>query len=294
MMGAMRTILDIRTFEDERFLREVARMSVAACAAGALGVLACAAVAAWCAPTRFDAELVGVFSPDDYGFACLLWWLVVTALGTVAAFAAHELVHAALFKAFAPRGARVTFGANWGLGMVYACAEGVVYERRRYLLIALAPSFLVTPAALLVGFACAHPVAGAVVAALHVSGCTGDWAYARAILRDRRILWCEDTAWGVRFYGAGDAGDADDVGGEAVDMPDGLDDDGVAARPEGEGAPRVAVPGEGGAPGSVQAKVPGAASPAMRNAGVTAAGERATCSVAARGRVRPESEEARS
>jgi hypothetical protein len=29
----------------------------------------------------------------------------------------------------------------------------------------------------------------------------GDWYYVRTILRDRRIVACEDTSFGVRFFG---------------------------------------------------------------------------------------------
>ena len=38
-------------------------------------------------------------------------------------------------------------------------------------------------------------------AGLHLSGCVGDWYYVRTILRDRRIVACEDTSFGVRFFG---------------------------------------------------------------------------------------------
>lgn len=41
----------------------------------------------------------------------------------------------------------------------------------------------------------------ATAAGLHLSGCVGDWYYVRTILRDRRIVACEDTSFGVRFFG---------------------------------------------------------------------------------------------
>ena len=112
----------------------------------------------------------------------------------------HELVHAVFFKLFAPAGARVTFGANLETCMIYACAEGVVYSRRRYMAVCLAPTVIVT-AAFALGFTCSgYPLLCYLAAGLHLSGCVGDWYYVRTILRDRRIVACEATSFGVRFF----------------------------------------------------------------------------------------------
>lgn len=98
-------------------------------------------------------------------------------------------------------GAKVTFGANRETAMIYACAEGVVYSRRRYMAVCLAPTVVVT-AALALGFAFSgYPLLCYLAAGLHLSGCVGDWYYVRTILRDRRIVACEDTSFGVRFFG---------------------------------------------------------------------------------------------
>ena len=113
----------------------------------------------------------------------------------------HELVHGVFFKLFAPTGAQVTFGANLETCMIYACAEGVVYSRRRYVAVCLAPTVVVT-AAFALGFALSgYPLLCYLAAGLHLSGCVGDWYYVRTILRDRRIVACEDTSFGVRFFG---------------------------------------------------------------------------------------------
>jgi hypothetical protein len=109
-------------------------------------------------------------------------------------------VHAVFFKLFAPAGARVTFGANLETCMIYACAEGVVYSRRQYIVICLAPTVALTVAFAL-GFAFSgYPLLCYLAAGLHLSGCVGDWYYVRTILRDRRIVACEDTSFGVRFF----------------------------------------------------------------------------------------------
>lgn len=82
----------------------------------------------------------------------VLGWIVGLAVVSAASFVVHELVHGVFFKLFAPAGAHVTFGANLETCMIYACAEGVVYSRRRYMLICPAPTVVLT-AAFALGFA---------------------------------------------------------------------------------------------------------------------------------------------
>ena len=83
---------------------------------------------------------------DAGGWTTVLGWIVGLAAVSAASFAVHELVHAVFFKLFAPAGARVTFGANLETCMIYACAEGIVYSRRRYMVICLAPTVALTVA----------------------------------------------------------------------------------------------------------------------------------------------------
>lgn len=207
MLGRMRFRGDIQTFEDEGFLRRVAQDSAAAFVIGLGATLVFGIVLAMFAPGLFDGLLSGIFAADGRGFIDYVLWIAWVAVATAASFIAHELVHGIFFKAFAPAGARVTFGANWKRGMLYASAEGVIYTRAQYLVIALAPTFVVTAALIAAGFACGCPVAGAFAATLHLSGCAGDWEYVREIAADPLITHCEDTASGVRFFGADDAGD---------------------------------------------------------------------------------------
>ena len=85
--------------------------------------------------------------------------------------------------------------------MSYACAGGIVESGGRYRSVCLAPTVVVT-AAFALGFAFSgYPLLCYLAAGLHLSGCTGDWYYVRTILRDRRIAACEDTSFGVRFFG---------------------------------------------------------------------------------------------
>lgn len=198
----------IRVFEDQAFLRAIYRAALAVTVLGVvLGAL-------WFGLLR---PLVPGIAPTELAamgsFDAWIPWLLGMALVLALAFMAHEGVHAIFFKLYAPQGARVGFGANWKLGMLYACADGIEYTRRQYQSIIAAPSVLVTAVLLALGACLGYPVAGYALAVLHLSGCTGDWGYLVEIARDPSITGCEDTEWGVRFLRAEDMRDADASGG---------------------------------------------------------------------------------
>lgn len=187
----MNEISNIHAFEDEDFLHACFVWGMAV-----LGVFAVCLVPVFVlqgGPADLDAAEAG-------GWMAVVGWMVGVVVVSAASFAVHELVHAVFFKLFAPAGARVTFGANLETCMIYACAEDVVYSRRRYMAVCLAPTVIVT-AAFALGFTCSgYPLLCYLAAGLHLSGCVGDWYYVRTILRDRRIAACEDTSFGVRFF----------------------------------------------------------------------------------------------
>lgn len=200
----MRKIADIRTFEDRALLRWISRASALAFGIGVLATAGFAAALRIFMPSVLDPALAGLLGVRAFSSAIMLAWLVVLAVASMAALLVHELVHALFFKLFAPSGARVTFGANWGAGMLFACAEGIVYARRRYLAIVIAPTIVVTALVLVIGAAFGVPVLGCAVAAIHLCGCAGDWYYVRTICRNPAIAYCEDTTWGVRLFGEGE------------------------------------------------------------------------------------------
>lgn len=235
----MKKIGAIHTFEDQGFLRRATHASLAVLAVGvvvaALWYVALKALsgAVGVAVQPFElpialgalgARLVGA-NPDT-AHVNAMWWVSI-ALVSLAALVVHELVHGFFFRQFAPAGSRVTFGANLKLGMLYASAEGILYTRQQYVVIALAPSVVVTALLLAIGIGLKWPLWTIAVVTLHLSGCSGDWGYVRAILRDRTITHCEDTSWGVEFYGD-----------ECVE----LDDAGVGAGEDKGVEPVVAAP----------------------------------------------------
>lgn len=187
----MNEISNIHAFEDENFLHACFVWGMVVLGAFAMCLVPLFMLLG--GPADLDAAEAG-------GWMAVVGWMVGVIAVSAASFALHELVHAVFFKLFAPAGARVTFGANRETAMIYACAEGVVYSRRRYMAICLAPTVVVT-AAFALGFTFLdYPLLCYLAAGLHLSGCVGDWYYVRAILRDRRIVACEDTSFGVRFF----------------------------------------------------------------------------------------------
>lgn len=203
MLGAMKKIDDIYTFEDAAFHEKMLRISLFALVAGVVAALAWLAFSLVLAPHSPAFELEWIVSDPGEGGAphrSLIWPCSLIA-GCILPLIVHELVHAALFRAFAPAGSHVTFGANWRMGMIYACAEGMVYTRRQYIAIALAPALVVTGALICLGAILRWPLWTIIVATAHLSGCAGDIAYVDIIRRNPLITHCEDTSFGVSLYG---------------------------------------------------------------------------------------------
>ena len=139
----MNEISNIHAFEDEDFLHACFVWGMAVL--GAFAVCLVPVFMLMGGPADLDAA-------DAGGWMAVVGWIVGLAAISMASFAVHELVHGVFFKLLAPAGAKVTFGANRETAMIYACAEGVVYSRRRYMAVCLAPTVVVT-AALALGLA---------------------------------------------------------------------------------------------------------------------------------------------
>lgn len=188
----MRLIGEIDTLGDPAFLARIARISAWIVGAGAAVGVAAFGLAPFA---------LGLPAPVEAAFPSL-WWFCSLLLAVALSLVVHEAVHGLVFKACAPRGARVTFGADLAKGMLYACAEGIVYTRRQYAAVAAAPAVAVTAAFAAAGAASGWCLWALAAATFHLSGCAGDLAYLVDLAQSPAVRWCEDTPTGVRFYGA--------------------------------------------------------------------------------------------
>lgn len=197
----------IRVLEDEAFLRRAARGSFAILGVALLLILAWLAIGSAIpgfprlelerALGGWGARLMGVRAVSAWAVAG--WWIALL-FGCAASFVLHEVVHGLFFERFLPAGHAVSYGIDFKMGIMYASAEGVRFERDRYVAVLIAPTIVITLAVVAIGIGFGWPLWTLATAAIHLSGCTGDWGYIRAIHADRRIAYCEDTSWGVAFF----------------------------------------------------------------------------------------------
>lgn len=173
----MRELCDIDVLTDGAVQARVLRWSVVLLVAGLPAAVA-----------------VGVVTGGDGGSATRAWWWLALVAGCVVPLPVHELVHAAAFRLACP-GCRVSFGREGAF--LYTRAEGAVVPRARMVAVLLAPAVALTAALVAGGAAFDVPTLGALVAALHLSGCAGDAVMALEIAREPACTHVRDTATGV-------------------------------------------------------------------------------------------------
>ncbi len=126
--------------------------------------------------------------------------MLFIAVLTLAVFIVHELVHGAVMKRFgaSPQFGMMKIGGSALGSAFYATAPGHLFTRNQYLLVALAPTLLLSALGVVL---CLTPLG--VVAWLpftfHFMGCVGDLAVARRTARESSRTMCEDLRDGVRF-----------------------------------------------------------------------------------------------
>jgi hypothetical protein len=125
---------------------------------------------------------------------------VVAVVGlTALLMALHEAIHGLVMLGF---GARPRFGAlliAHVLPALYATAPGHQFGRGQYLVVALAPTVVISGLGFL---ACFGAWAGYLVVplAIHFGGCVGDWFASARTLREPSTTRCEDLRDGIRFH----------------------------------------------------------------------------------------------
>ena len=127
--------------------------------------------------------------------------VLMTAALTIALMGVHEGIHGLVMRGF---GARPTFGAMLVGHVVpafFATAVGHRFSRSQFVLIAAAPTVVISA----VGFiACFGPWAGYLIVPLAIllGGGVGDGFAIRRALQEPPTTQCEDLRDGIRFYRA--------------------------------------------------------------------------------------------
>ena len=123
------------------------------------------------------------------------WWLVAFVMVSIAVLPVHELIHAAMFVLLGGDDVHVSFGFQDF--MLYTSAAGAVLPRRRFLVVLVAPSVLLSLMFVATGVMESAPLFAWMGLMLHLAGCTGDLAMARAIVREPRCTHVLDTSSGI-------------------------------------------------------------------------------------------------
>lgn len=110
----------------------------------------------------------------------------------------HEGIHGLFFKVFNPKGT-VSFGFK--NGMAYATSPGSFYPKAKFAIIAGAP-FIIISSGLLVVLAAGilSPPQFTAIAAVHASGCVGDFYWLFLISKSPKGALVEDTDKGINIY----------------------------------------------------------------------------------------------
>src|SRR5699024_10483257 len=109
----------------------------------------------------------------------------------------HELCHGLFFKRLSSSG-KVTYG--FSKGMFYATNPGVIYTKKQFFVIALAPFVMVSAGYILLYFLGVPSTILWVVFIVHTSACVGDFWYIYEMLKQPAITHCEDTDVWITFY----------------------------------------------------------------------------------------------
>ena len=127
--------------------------------------------------------------------------MILLFVGILLALVLHELTHGVVMQMF---GAKPRYGVLWKQAMFYATTPGYAYRRNDYLLVILAPLFILSILVILgMWFAQGSTLWVALLAicgAINASGAIGDLWIAIIVLRYARTAYVMDERDGVRVF----------------------------------------------------------------------------------------------
>lgn len=84
-------------------------------------------------------------------------------------------------------------------GMLYASAAGVVFSRKHFIYIVLAPLVVITVLIVIYALISQHFVSAYWALALHTTGCVGDVYYVIQLCKHKEVSHVKDTNVGAEF-----------------------------------------------------------------------------------------------
>ena len=127
--------------------------------------------------------------------------MILLFVGILLALVLHELTHGVVMQMF---GAKPRYGVLWKQAMFYATTPGYAYRRNDYLLVILAPLFILSILVILgMWFAQGSTLWVALLAicgAINASGAIGDLWIAIIVLRYASTAYVMDERDGVRVF----------------------------------------------------------------------------------------------
>ena len=127
--------------------------------------------------------------------------MILIVVGTLLTLFLHELTHGVVMQMF---GAKPRYGVLWKQAMFYATTPGYAYRRNDYLLVILAPLFILSILVILgIWFTQGSTLWVALLAicgAINASGAIGDLWIAIIVLRYASTAYVIDERDGVRVF----------------------------------------------------------------------------------------------
>jgi len=131
------------------------------------------------------------------GGGSLLLWIGINIVGYILILPIHELIHAAAFVFW---GGKPYFGARLPYAL-YCGAKNQLFRRNQYIVVGLAPLFVITLAGIIFILISPVPASYTLFALIgNFSGAAGDIWVVRRLFRRPRTILVEDTEVGYRAW----------------------------------------------------------------------------------------------
>jgi hypothetical protein len=182
-------VVDRLTLQNPRTLLRLNAWGIALLIAGYVGLAA----------YRGVLQMAGISGQDPFSGATGWGTLALILLGLFVMLSVHELIHGLAFQGF---GAKPHYGFSLKKGVAYASAKNYYLTRDAYIIVGLAPLFVLTAVfvALMIPFGGNTRELLIIVGAANIGGCVGDLWFWLSCRRQPPTLLVRDYGDGAELY----------------------------------------------------------------------------------------------